>query len=317
MKIAIIGAGLSGLSLAWHLMDKGPCAVTLFDAQGIAGGASGIPAGLLHSYPGKEGKYSHLAKEGIEATRRLLAVAQKKSALPLSEQTGILRYPVTEEARARFLKYAAKSDDVVLQDEHTFLIRLGMTIFCKRYLEALWLALEEKGAKLIGEKIESLQQLNAFDQIVLAAGAGVFAFPETRPLHIEVLKGQALTCRLPQGYSLPVQSQIARGYIAHVGEAGYCLLGSTYERGEKNPGPDWEKAKAELFPKASLLYPQAHELEVVDGFAAFRVMRIGHYCPIALRLEKNLWVCTALGSRGLLYHGLLGELLAKAIFNIK
>ena len=42
MKIAVIGAGLSGLSLACQLIDSGQCAVTLFDCKGIGGGASGI-----------------------------------------------------------------------------------------------------------------------------------------------------------------------------------------------------------------------------------------------------------------------------------
>src|SRR5579864_6815899 len=90
MKIAIIGAGLSGLSLAWHLIDS--ASVTLFDHKGIGGGASGIAAGLMHPYPGQQGLRSFLATEGLLATKRLLAVAQKKSALPLALENGIIRY---------------------------------------------------------------------------------------------------------------------------------------------------------------------------------------------------------------------------------
>ena len=45
MNIAIIGAGLSGLSLAWHLIDRGKCSVTLFDPKGIAGARPVLPLG--------------------------------------------------------------------------------------------------------------------------------------------------------------------------------------------------------------------------------------------------------------------------------
>ena len=47
--------------------------------------------------------------------------------------------------------------------------------------------------------------------------------------------------------------------------------------------------------------------------AALRVIAKGHYFPIASRLKQGLWVLTAMGSRGLLYHGLLGKALAEAI----
>ena len=72
MKIAIIGAGLSGLSVAWHLSLHRQCAITLFDPQGIAGGASGIAAGLMHPYPGLMGMRSFMASEGIATTKHLL-----------------------------------------------------------------------------------------------------------------------------------------------------------------------------------------------------------------------------------------------------
>lgn len=51
MNIAIIGAGFSGLALAYFLLQSS-AHVTLFDAVGIGGGASGIATGLLHPYPG-------------------------------------------------------------------------------------------------------------------------------------------------------------------------------------------------------------------------------------------------------------------------
>ena len=54
-KYAIIGGGFAGVATAWHLLAhaRTPVSVHLFDGAGIAGGASGAAAGLLHPYSPK------------------------------------------------------------------------------------------------------------------------------------------------------------------------------------------------------------------------------------------------------------------------
>ena len=54
-RYAIIGGGFAGVATAWHLLAhaSGPVSVHLFDGAGIAGGASGAAAGLLHPYSPK------------------------------------------------------------------------------------------------------------------------------------------------------------------------------------------------------------------------------------------------------------------------
>lgn len=315
MRIAIIGAGLSGLSLAWHLNCSGRCAVTLFDHQGIAGGASGIAAGLMHPYPGQMGMRSFLASEGMDATRRLLKIAQEKSPVSLFKDTGILRYPHHAEMRSVFLAHGERFNDIEPWEDGAFLIRSGMTIFCRPYLQGLWAAAHACGVILEQKAINNLHDLSSFDTVVLAAGAGNCAFAETRALRLELLKGQILKCKIPEGVSFPHYSLIGKGYIAHALEEGFCYFGSTYERGQLSEHPDIDKAQAELIPKAERIYPTASTFPVVDCQAAFRVMRIGHYYPMAGKLTSHVWICTALGSRGLLYHGLLAEKMAEAILS--
>jgi glycine/D-amino acid oxidase-like deaminating enzyme len=316
MKVAIIGAGLSGLSLAWQLIDSGQCAVTLFDQKGIGAGASGIAAGLMHPYPGKEGKRSFLASEGIAATQRLLQIAKRKSTGALANEQGIIRFAYSDVMRSQFLAHAQDYGDVepvALWGNQAFLIRSGMTIYCKPYLEGLWLSLKEKGVAFECKKVSDLKTLFSFDHIVLAAGAGNCTFEEAKGLRLELLKGQILQCKIPKDIPFPEQSLIGEGYIAHSEEQSMCYIGATYERGQYADGPDRIKAEAELLPKSMRIHPQAHTFPIVDCRAAFRVMRIGHYYPMAGKLKDNIWVCTALGSRGLLYHGIVAERMRDAI----
>ena len=50
----MVGAGFAGIAAAWHLMKQssrlGPTEIHLYDVAGLAGGASGAAAGLLHPF---------------------------------------------------------------------------------------------------------------------------------------------------------------------------------------------------------------------------------------------------------------------------
>lgn len=311
MKIAVVGAGLTGLATAWHLLKRG-CSVTLLDAKGIGAEASGMAAGLMHPYPGEEAKRSFLATEGITATRQLLEVAQKKSALPLFCNQGILRFPQTQQARAALLSQAQIYEDIESQGS-VFWLRSGMTIFCRRYLDSLWSAVQEKGGEFKQQKVENLSELCSYDQIILALGAGIKTFPQTPFLRLELLKGQVLSCRIPEELELPPCSLIGKGYIAKASEERFCYLGATYERHESTAAPDRQRAEHELLPKIASFYPDAAHFKIQECKAAFRVMRVGHYYPLLFRLNKSVWIFSALGSRGLLYHALLAEQLSNAL----
>ncbi len=311
MRIAILGAGFSGLSVAWHLLKATPCEVILFDSKGIGGGASGIAAGLLHPYVGEEGKRSMLADAGMEASKELISAAEETLGAQIANRDGIIRYVVNEEQNQQFLSHCKKFKDVKQIEERCFWIESGMTIDCPRYLEGLWEAVHAKGAQLITQEVTSLQSLDGFDHIVVAAGAGIAKFPELSSLRFSVLKGQVLICRSP--IELPQKSSICKGYLALSGEKGICHIGSTYERGVVNDVPDPVMARAALLPKIGLFFPEAEKLEIVDCKAALRVIRKGHYFPIAEKISNGLWAIGAMGSRGLLYHAFLGKILAEAI----
>jgi len=314
-KIAIIGAGFAGLSVAWHLLAKGGCEVAIYDAKGIGGGASGIATGLLHPYVGEQVRRSLEAKEGMEATQALIAVAQKKVEAPIVICQGILRYTHSEEQREKFLSHAKEFGDVERREENCFWISSGLTIDSPLYLEGLWRAISEKGGQLITSRVADLKALGSFDHIVIAAGSGIKHFPELKSLPLSLLKGQALICQAPPFVPLPKTTLLGKGHVALMRDPRLCTIGSTYEREDETEKVDAEKAKQLLFSHIESFFPAVSQLKIIDCKAALRVTKQGHYFPFFGKVKDNIWALTGLGSRGLLYHALLADRLSSLILS--
>lgn len=306
MRIAIIGAGLSGLAAAHYLLESGLCSVDLFDQKGVGGGASGIACGLIHPYPGEEGRRSFRASEALLHAESLFA---KSGETPRKE---IVRIPRTEEERLR-LRTSLLSHDDVEEREGTFLIKSGMTINTQSYLGKLWRLCSAQGARLFIQRIQTLDELAEYDEIILATGASTPDFSECKDLRVQKLKGQVLLCAYPAAFTPLERSLIGKGYIALEENLESCILGSTYERNFASEAPDIKKAKEEILPKICAFFPKAQELLVQGCRAAVRLARKGHYLPYVRKIGKKSWVITAMGSRGLLYHAFAGKMLAGAI----
>jgi glycine/D-amino acid oxidase-like deaminating enzyme len=290
MKIAIVGAGFAGLSAAWHLSRDHK--VYIFDAQGIGAGASGASTGLLHPYPGEKGRLSWKADEAMDAARTLLKISEGEMGRPVANYAGILKQGIC----------LNPGPDVEKLGEDLYFIRSGITVFVRPYLEGLWKACEKKGAKLKIQTIETLQELEEFDAVIICAGAGIRNFPECRHLKINFVKGQALVCKLEEPME---RSVVAKQYVALTERPDICHLGATYERDFTSAEPDLETAVKLLQPKT----------EVVECRSGVRVTNPAHYFPIVEKIDAKTWAVTALGSRGLLYHGYLGQLLTQVVLS--
>jgi glycine/D-amino acid oxidase-like deaminating enzyme len=301
MKIAIIGAGYSGLAACHYLLQAG-CFVTLFDEKGIGGGASGVSTGLLHPFPGEKMRRSRHADIAMKESKALLCVAQEALGKPLFHAGGITRVihdpQLAEEVKRR------EDPDLIWKEENVCCITSGMIVFSTLYLKGLSESCFQKGAKFEQRKISDLNELQEFDHILVTAGAGSLALLDELKSEVSLIKGQVLSARVEK----LDKSLIGKGYIAMREEKGLFHLGSTYERGFLSEEPCEEFAKREILTKIAKFYPAVVNAVIEGCRAGVRVARKGDYLPILRRIDERVSVITAMGSRGLLYHAYYGKL---------
>jgi glycine/D-amino acid oxidase-like deaminating enzyme len=176
----------------------------------------------------------------------------------------------------------------------------------ERYLAGLRLLCVERGVVFREQTVAGWEELEAFDGVVWAAGAGI------RPLlrgidrfGLRPTGGRALVCRAGRYPPCPIGGE---ALIAPTSEEGIYTIGSTYERGEWNP-----VALQELREKAGRIYPPSLEWEELEVRQGVRLGREPLYRPIAEQVSDREWLLGGFGSRGLLYHALLAEELAEKV----
>merc|ERR1712129_156147 len=173
------------------------------------------------------------------------------------------------------------------------------------------------GASWEIDDYSSCERLTGFDAIVLSAGSGLFldSILEKNDFPIQLVGGQSIEFGLKKKY--PNEAVLCGKYIVPLPESQNVLVGATHEFG---PEPFSEtKVKEELLKRSRTLSPFVWEhgkiLKITQGY---RVQsRRTHFgrMPIIRRLQNhpNTWVFTGLSNRGLVYHGLYGDLLSTAI----
>jgi len=312
MKIAIVGAGFAGVALAYYLSLDPKVSVTVIDKGGIASGASGASCGLMHAYVGMQVRRSQMADEAFDESKRLIELAQSVSSMSLADFSGIQRIAQTDEQKKILMDYASTLDEVSLISEGRFLLHKGATVQPVSYLNSLWKVCENMGARFEKKMLHSLSELDHFDGVVLACGAGIFDFETCKKFRLDCTKGQALQIRWPSFFPSLTHSIIAKGYVTKSIDPGIAYLGSTFERGVVSPDSDLDVAKDDLLPKFSAVFPDLQP-EVIGIKSGVRVSSVGHYFPLIGKVSERLFLFTGLGSRGLLYHALFAKMLSKLI----
>ena len=184
-----------------------------------------------------------------------------------------------------------------------------------------WQALDEQG-----------KQLAQADMVIITAGFDSHALLDQRwPL--QALRGQiswglhaAEDANVPPWPKVPVNGHGNLVPHAPLDQGAGWVLGSTFERDVTELPPsaaDQAEAREGNFAKLGELAPalaeqrpseltQAHNWSAVRCAAHDRLPIVG---PVDHQALRGLWVCTAMGSRGLTLSMLCGELIATRLHN--
>lgn len=303
--VGIVGAGLCGLATAVFCLQNG-FSVHLYDRKEIGGGASGVAAGLLHSYSGAHAKKNRWASEGMQETEELLQLAQKYSIGPIYQQKGLYRLAFTNEQREDYRKSALLYPDVKwIENIQTILplapavsaiyISKALAVYTLSYLRALWAFCKKEGAKFFVQDIIEPRLLKE-DLVVLTCGEGLLQYNE---LKTSPVKGQLIKLQWPDIDPLPcpISSKI---YIVMDGDRN-CFIGGTFEKVFISEEPDIKVATELLLPAAEQLYPPLKGASIVGCMAGVRVSTSDHL-PIFGQMKSGVYYLGGMGSKGLLYH---------------
>ncbi len=291
MKTIIIGAGFAGLAAAYFAAQRGD-EVEVWDPKGPGGGASGVAAGLLHKYGGVRSRATQGTEEAFEAAEQLLAAVGGG----VVAGRGLLRIWRGARQERAFRLLAKRYGDVELREGGIW-IPSAYVIDCKRYCEEL---LRASGAKLRLQRAEHLD-LDA-DQIIVTAG---WETTQLVDVPIKPVKGQLVRFAWPSDRPPLPHAMGGGGYIVMAPDGKSVLAGATFEHDFVTTEPT-DDAPTMILEKVGYLVPGLDQMPILEVMSGVRCITDDRL-PLAFRHSDKVSVICALGSKGLLWHALLGK----------
>lgn len=296
---------------------------------------------LLHPLSPK-GKLVYLGLEGLTATNHLLdaaSVFQKNCVL----QNEIYRVAVNEDHVATLTHTAQQLPELtewLLPDNLPWKAPPGVlgglrlhsgckVVHMPSYLEGLWDWVRSTGTGskdwVVLEDSSTTawrSQLSEFDKVVLCAGSGLFhdSIVEEK-LPIQLVRGQSIEMTL--NTATCQHAMLCGKYVSPLLEKNRVLIGATHEFKEAPLDPDQvgSELRERSFDFASDLWEDGVVDRITSGFRVQSNRGKFGRIPIVGKLDVDFhddaWIYTGLSSRGLLHHGIFGEILASKILNVE
>jgi len=338
----VIGAGLAGAAAAASLARRGWSVRVLDTAASPASGASDLPAGLLapHQSP-DDNLLSRLSRAGVRLT---LQEAERLARGIEWDRSGVLEWrgddhrplPPLGEALVPWSREASETQ------KRAAGIALGQAAWW--HDNAAWIApaalvrlwLREPGVRFAGGlRVARVRRaadhwlvedaagapLGAAPLVVVAAALGSAALLDDQ-VTLHAVRGQVTWApRGDDAGALPPFPVNGHGHFlprVPLVERDAWITGSTYGRGDADASPRHEDNSANL-ERVREVMPQA--AQVMEGAFARDEVRCwsGVRCtssdrrPLVGEAAAGLWVSTAMGSRGLTFAALCGELIASRL----
>lgn len=316
MKIAVIGAGLAGLAFSWYYKNLDPCAdLTLFDPKSPIERTSAL-AHLLYPYVGIRSKLNWEGPKALKKSTQLLNIASKFSDVSIYKKSPLLKL-ASSEKQLLDLKKSVKEFPELKWKEKTPLNKPGIwmeetiQVNAQNYLIALEQACLSIGIEIQRELFTKSMQ-DDFDKIIYCTG---YQYPAnfSQPA-LSQMKGQGLILRRPIGFNQDFCLIAHQLHLIPAIDSETIYIGNTFERDFKDSKPEPDKAIEILWPKLMEYFPGFSKDLILDVKAGVR-LNAPSRLPVLSQINNNIWAFTALGSKGMLYHAYLGEILAKAVKN--
>ncbi len=341
-RCAVVGAGLAGAAVAASLARRGWQVVVLDAAEHAAAGASGLPVGLMapHVSP-DDALLSRLTRAGIRAAWPQLvqwldeSTDWKGEGVIERRQAGDDRLPTGWSADGENESWHVdelRSDGAVaLRHRRAAWVRPARLV-------AAWL--RQPGIRVeFGHRVATLETptgasspcilrdaagtvLAEADRVVIACGFESEALAPGLPL--QPVRGQVEWGLAPPDAPLPAVPLNGDGHlIAQVpddGGSALWLAGATFDRDSRDRTPRAADTEFNRLRLASLAPEAARYLDRTAFERGDARTWTGIRCasgdrrplvgPLSGDERSAVWLCTALGSRGLTFAALCAELLA-------
>ncbi|TDG95728.1 FAD-dependent oxidoreductase [Cardinium endosymbiont of Culicoides punctatus] len=318
MRIAIVGGGFAGLATSYHLLEKDrSLQIKLFEKNRIGAGASGAAAGLLHGYVGNLEQPHWKEYEGIQFAKKLLKLAAQAIGKDTYIANGVVRCIMHQKEIQTFKKICQNDPSVFWWEEKYTASRIGIakpsifisegfSVYSDIYLQGLWLLCQRNGAELVSKDFGP-EDYAYFDIVIFCCGAEL---PKLYPnLKLVLKRGEVLLCEKQLKYGI-----IGNGYFSLSADPNLCYIGSTSR--ENLEEISLEEATNLILSKTNVWFRT--NTKILGYKSGIRVHRSsGILYPMIGQLDHKIWCFTALGSRGLMYHGYLGAMLARAVLHQK
>lgn len=339
-RCVVVGSGLAGAGVAASLARRGWDVTVVDEAKAPAAGSSGLPAGLLapHDSP-DDNLLSRLCRCGVRMTLQQAAVLLHQG--DEWQRSGTLEHrgAITPHAWPADAADAASSWTRDAGSAEIVAAALDPTDSASWHELAAWISpaalvrawLAQPGIVWCGQtSVKRIEpdgptwlllgddgELLAQAELVVIAAAHATANLLGPLLPLQPVRGQVSWGFHREGLRLPHFPVNGNGHFipgVPLGRGTAWLCGSTYQRGETDLDARAADHAVNLDKLGQLLPAIARQLAPVfkDGVGAWTGVRCASSDrrPFLGEVKPGLWVSTAMGSRGLTFASLCGELLA-------
>jgi tRNA 5-methylaminomethyl-2-thiouridine biosynthesis bifunctional protein len=312
----VIGAGIAGAAASERLAARGWRVTVIERHDKPATEASGNPAGIFHPVVSPDD--SVFARMTRASYCFLLNHWKRFPGLRWS-QCGVLQLPRDEDERRsqiRALEVLGFPADFVCYQDGLMFPRAGwvsptslVSLLLKDVRTVLGreVASIEKAGEWIARGKDG-RTIASAPVLILANSADAVRLAPQKHLRLRRVRGQLTLVPAIAG----LDKVLIRGGFAIPGIDGVSAVGASFDLDDDDPAVRADSHEGNLARLAQLIPGLSFDPKKIEGRVSFRSV-VPDRLPVIGRLDEGLYGAFAYGSRGLLWAGLGGELLASLV----